>query len=71
MKLNLLLLVSILFVFSNCRKDGKACWQGFDPTGYDAVLVCDKTKTEAEAAFPQYWFYKQGEKILLEGANRK
>ena len=55
---------SIVFLFSRCGKDGKGCWQAFDPQGGDApgLVLCDKTKAEAEAAYPQYWFYKQGEK---------
>ncbi len=49
---------------SSCRRDGKACWQAFDPQGYDApgLVLCDKTKAEAEAQYPRFWFYKAGEK---------
>jgi hypothetical protein len=59
-----LLLILILFLFSQCKKDGKGCWQAFDPAGYgDApgLVLCDKTKAEAEAAYPEFWFYKAGE----------
>jgi len=64
MKLKLILFVTTIILFSNCRKDSKDCWQAFDPQGYDApgLVLCDKTKAEAEEAFPQYWFYKSGEK---------
>ena len=64
MKLKLFLAGCIVLLFSNCKKDGKGCWQAFDPQGYDApgLVVCDKTKAEAEAAYPLFWFYKQGEK---------
>jgi hypothetical protein len=64
MKLKLILFVFTIIFFSNCKKDGKGCWQAFDPQGYDApgLILCDKTKAEAEEAFPLYWFYKSGEK---------
>ena len=57
-------LVSILLILTGCKKDGKGCWQGFDPQGADAqgLILCDKTKAEAESAYPQFWFYKQGER---------
>ena len=64
MKLKLALFVAVIILFSNCQKDGKGCWQAFDPQGYDApgLVLCDKTKAEAEEAYPQYWFYRSGEK---------
>jgi hypothetical protein len=64
MKLKLILFIVAITLFSDCKKDGKDCWQGFDPQGYDApgLVLCDKTKAEAEAAYPQYWFYRSGEK---------
>lgn len=64
MKLKLFLFVFTAFLINSCKKDGNGCWQAFDPLGYDALglIICDKTKAEAEAAHPQFWFYKQGEK---------
>ena len=61
-----LLTLHFLFCFSSCKKDRvdtKACWQAFDPLGADVknLVLCDKTKTEAEAAYPQYWFYNSSE----------
>lgn len=62
MKLKLLPVVCIIALFSQCQKKDKGCWQAFDPLGYDAGLVlCDQTKEEAEAAYPQFWFYRAGE----------
>jgi len=60
----LIIAVYIILLFTSCRKDGKGCWQAFDPQGYDApgLVLCDKTKAEAEVAHPQFWFYKSGEK---------
>lgn len=55
---------SVIFFFSDCKKDGKGCWQAFNPLGEDVLglVLCDKTKAEAEAAYPQYWFYRASEK---------
>jgi hypothetical protein len=55
--------VSILLAASCSKENQKRCWQGFDPSGADitGLVVCDKTKAEAEAAHPGAWFYKQGE----------
>jgi hypothetical protein len=54
----------VILLFAGCRKDGKGCWQGYDPTGYKipGLVVCGKTKAEAEAMHPRYWFYREGEK---------
>lgn len=54
---------AIVLFLSSCGKNNKACWQAFDPQGADAqgLVLCDQTKAEAEAAWPQYWFYKAGE----------
>jgi len=64
MKRKLILIVLIAFLFGSCGKDGKSCWQAFDPMGADAqgLIVCDKTKAEAEAMHPMFWFYRVGEK---------
>jgi hypothetical protein len=63
MKQHLILLVLFSFFLIQCKKDDKDCWQAFDPMGFDVpgLVVCDKTISEAEAAYPQYWFYKSGE----------
>jgi hypothetical protein len=63
MKLNFLPLLTIVFLINSCTKDGKDCWQAFDKTGGDApgLVICHKTKAEAEAMHPEFWFYKQGE----------
>ena len=63
MKAKMILLIGLITFFNECRKDDKGCWQAFVPGGQDApgLVLCDKTKTEAEAAYPQYWFYRQGE----------
>jgi len=63
-KLKLILFLAMITFFNSCKKDGNGCWQGFIPNGVDVpgLVVCDKTKAEAEAAFPQYWFYRIGEK---------
>lgn len=57
-----LLFVLVIFA-TGCRKDDKACWQAFDKAGGDApgLVICNKTKAEAEAMHPEYWFYKTGE----------
>jgi len=63
MKLKYILILGVVF-FSNCTKDGKGCWQAFDPQGYDVpgLELCDKTKAEAEATYSRYWFYRSNEK---------
>jgi hypothetical protein len=62
----LLSLFSVTFLLSaTCNKTDdlpavtNPCWQAFDPLGTDVngLLICDKTKAETEAAWPQYWFY--------------
>ncbi len=64
MKAKMILSLIVIAFFSECGKDGKGCWQAFVPGGQDApgLVLCGKTKAEAEAAYPQYWFYRQGEK---------
>lgn len=64
MKPKLFVFIFITFLGISCQKDGKGCWQAFDPLGYDALglVLCDQTKAEAETAYPQFWFYNQGEK---------
>ena len=60
----LLLSFVIIIVFSNCKKADKGCWQSFDPGSYgDApgLVLCEKTLLEAQTAYQQYWFYRQGE----------
>src|SRR5436190_23669473 len=63
MKIKLTLFIAVIFFLTSCKKDGKGCWQAFSPLGYDVagLLLCDKTKAEAEAAWPQYWFHRSGE----------
>ncbi|HXL56409.1 MAG TPA: hypothetical protein VN958_09140, partial [Chitinophagaceae bacterium] len=63
MKPKPILFLLIILFFSYCSKDNKDCWQAFYPGGHDleGLVVCDKTEAEAEAAYPEYWFYKQGE----------
>jgi hypothetical protein len=64
MKRKRIFLFGMIVLFSQCRKDGQGCWQAFDPSGYDVpgLVLCNKTKAEAEAAYPQYWFHPSGEK---------
>ncbi len=68
--LTALFLFSAVFLLSaTCNKNDDVpvvtnpCWQAFDPQGADVngLLICDKTKPEAEAAWPQYWFYNSTE----------
>ena len=65
-----LFLMSVTFLLSGtCNKNDdiplvtNPCWQAFSPLGADVngLLICDKTKAEAEAAWPQYWFYNSTE----------
>ena len=65
-----LFLISVTFLLSGtCNKNDdiplvtNPCWQAFSPLGADVngLLICDKTKAEAEAAWPQYWFYNSTE----------
>ncbi|NTS39374.1 hypothetical protein HRG84_00535 [Flavisolibacter sp. BT320] len=60
-----LLSIFLLLALNSCTKedDKNNCWQAFDPTGYDAqgILFCDKTLAEAQAQYPQFWFYEAGE----------
>ena len=62
MKNTILLFVLFSLGFSSCEKE-KTCWQAFDPAGIDVpgLVICDKTKAEAEAEFPNYWFYNASE----------
>ena len=64
MKLKLTLLLAGAIFLSSCKKDGKGCWQAFSRMGYDVagLLLCEQTKAEAESTWPQYWFYRSGEK---------
>jgi hypothetical protein len=56
----------ILIFLLSCKKESKKryCWQGFQPSGGDipGLLLCDKTEAEIQEMYPQYWFYKEGEK---------
>jgi len=63
MKIELIFLLGIMIPLSSCTKESKGCWQAFDPQGNNVpgLLLCDKTKAEAETAYPQYWFYRSGE----------
>lgn len=56
--------IFFLLLFASCKKEKVGCWQGYDPAGYKipGLVVCNKTKAEAEAMHPRYWFYKEGEK---------
>ena len=49
--------------FCYCKKNEKGCWQAYNPQGHDerGLIICDKTKAEAEAAYPLFWFYGSGE----------
>lgn len=64
MKIKLLLFLGVIIFFNCCKKDGNGCWQAFSPQGFDVtgLVLCDQTKAEAEAAYPQYWFYQSGER---------
>jgi hypothetical protein len=57
--------LALLCFALSCTKEAnkKYCWQAFDPSGYDAtgLILCDKTETEVQAEYPQYWFYKKNE----------
>lgn len=59
MKFATCFLFIIVILSAGCRKDSKVCLQAFDPAGFDALglVICDKTIAEAEAAYPQFWFY--------------
>jgi hypothetical protein len=59
-----ILLLGLIIFLSDCKKDGKGCWQAFNPLGEDVLglVLCDKTKAEAEVAYPQYWFYRSDER---------
>jgi len=64
MKVKWILFLLTSFLLSSCKKDGKGCWQAFSPLGEDipGLVLCDKTKAEADAAYPQYWFYPSDER---------
>lgn len=57
------LILSCILFFTGCNKSSKECWQAFDPTMGDVtgLVVCNKSKSEAEQQYPQYWFYKTKE----------
>jgi hypothetical protein len=62
--LKILFTTALLFIFCMaCKKDNKACWQAFDWAGIDVrgLVICDKTQEEAQAAYPQFWFYNSNE----------
>lgn len=63
MKLRLTIFLAVVVLCTDCNKEGKGCWQAFDPQGYNVpgLVLCDKTKAEAEAAYPHYWFYRSSE----------
>lgn len=68
--MKILIISATLFVIG-CGKSGDStpapptnpCWQAFDPLGADVngLQICNKTQAEAEATWPQYWFYNAGE----------
>jgi len=62
-KLKHFLFFGTMAILISCRKDNKGCWQAFDKGGADVqgLIICNKTKAEAEAMRPEYWFYKEGE----------
>lgn len=62
-KCKLVFFLFLILFFTNCSKNKKGCWQAYNPQGYDepGLIICDKTKAEAEAAYPQFWFYGSGE----------
>ncbi len=62
--LKILFTTALLFIFLiSCKKDKNTCWQAFDPFGIDVtgLVLCDKTQSEAEAAYPRYMFYNTTE----------
>lgn len=64
MKYLVIFIAASFLLASSCNKEnGKACWQAFSSSGADinGLLLCDKTKSEAEAEYPGSWFYRQGE----------
>jgi len=60
------LIISFTILITSCNKESNnitgSCWQGTQ-NGYDVpgLLICDKTKAEAEALHPMYWFYNASE----------
>jgi len=61
---NLLAAFLLITLFAGCKKDHKACWQAFTFSGGNipGLILCDKTRAEAEAAYPGMWFYNTNEK---------
>ncbi|MDZ4793324.1 MAG: hypothetical protein SGI83_03515 [Bacteroidota bacterium] len=62
---HILIFIAVIFLFiSSCSKENrKGCWQAFDAFALIDVngnVVCDKTKAEAEAQYPNFMFYRQG-----------
>jgi hypothetical protein len=53
----------VLFSFSCSKNNDKGCWQAFHPGGADVegLVLCDQTRSQAEAQYPQYWFYSADE----------
>jgi hypothetical protein len=58
------LFIFIGLIFNSCAKE-KTCWHAFDPAGFivPGLIICNKTQAEAMAAYPQYWFYAEGEPL--------
>lgn len=56
--------IAVLFLVS-CKKDKKGCWQAVDKLGavVTGLTVCDLTQSEAEAMYPQFWFYNTREPV--------
>jgi hypothetical protein len=52
-----------LLFFISCKKDKNACWQAYDVFGIEVtgLVICDKTQSEAEAAYPRYLFCNAAE----------
>ncbi|MEQ1553978.1 MAG: hypothetical protein ABL929_07365 [Ferruginibacter sp.] len=65
MKKLILPLLFLTCISGKCKKDKSECWIAFDPVyggdAYDGTKVCNKTKAEAEALYPNYWFYSSNE----------
>jgi hypothetical protein len=53
----------VLSSFSCSKNKDKGCWQAFYPGGADVegLILCDQTRSQAEAQYPQYWFYDANE----------
>jgi hypothetical protein len=62
----LTILCALLCLVISCKKENqKSCWQAYDPAGANvpSLQLCDKTKAEAEAAQPGYWFYNAADEL--------